>query len=385
MRDGKKLPKTYSIIKDQYSDSYAVASCDEFADAGQKLIFRHYNKDHQLLYEQNLPAPKDGFAYYRLMDMVVEGDTAIVAATYSYDKLVDDIKSRTFLSRINQGGVIHHTLPMTNTYCSNGMLTTDSLHTGYGLLTRSGFYPGDVAQGERNVFLIDGKTYEPVIYRKLNPTPKPDKYRVEKVRLRFHDEVNDGKEIEYSASEGLKVYTEKIGAVDEYYVLKGIGIEHYRSNTDFTVEQPVFKTQQSHRFFSAGRPSLFSLHQWNQGRLIFGNNAGYERGNDFLFSYQILNTAKGQYAAYNDLPENNIAQPKEPLNLDNDHYVAYLKPLSGEGPARALFNDSEDREEDVMILTCSGYYDQRTSTYAVVVLENWSKKTKKCKVAWITL
>ena len=376
-----------NIIKDKFSDAYAIADNNEFqSDPGQRLVLHHYDKLQKLMYSRNYSLPEASLDGVRFLDMIVEEDTAIIVLADCHKLSKGSNNNHTiYLSRITAQGIDHHKLTSIQKEDTKGMLTTDSAHTAFAVVLRSSNdYLSLYKEDQKLALLVDGATFETIFNKTLPALPVPDKYRIRTIGLRYKDLV-EPRDIAYSPEGGLTVHTETVDvlqSVDNFYHLKGVGSVSFNRNGEVLQGPQNFKAQ-----WTTGMP-FFTLHQWKNGIELYTPGRKYDfEYNQFSTSYYHFNTARGGYIVYNSRPQLEVANPKEPLNVatikTQDDVGVYLQRAGSTEPSINLFNVPEDGSANREILTGASSYHPTSATLALLVKEE-SRKDWVGKIAWVT-
>ncbi len=393
-------PPDIFVEKDPNSDCYAVIVYNDLAHETNKRIFvQHFNGDHKLINAAYFNAPNSNFKITRYLSAAVDGDKCVFLSTYaSSGKNAKSGLSGAFVSKLSAGSKNFENKAIPNTEKNrtvSSILRFNPKNNKLYLLKEyfvrktfidSVFDAELYCMNANSLNVLFSKQFE--INKIQSAVDAPVKKKYEFAGRPENMVINADNSISILMEETMVSKTSNSRGTRSggYKMINQTGISVY---SDAGVELNGYwcNKSQINNNLSAQKEMCYREHgRWYAARSkpflgMFENNA------DQYCSYEYIETSKGKYVLYNELPENFEKyfkrQPDAIRTYSNTVALLWKLGATENDKLKSLYGSySADKHSFNYIF--SGNYDKSTNTYTTVAIDV-NGKEKNAHVIWMDL
>ncbi len=380
-------PKNFHVVKDEFSDCYAVIKYDGLAPSPEKAIITvtHYDGNHNEINEAGFKFPAEyDYKFLQYLGMAVDKDKNKFLITYAFDTRASGGKrSMIFFSKLTADtkSFVHNPLEMTENFkktaaalrYNRGANTIDML-----LLT--------LTESKSNYMLTHTKITE--YYALLHISADAATFSAKSVRPL---------QLEKAAAYNRTVLNGK----KEYF---GLPL-NFAINQDFssTVTLENMREGTSTHLNDLAIIDLNRAGEEENAWIIRKQQSGYIKISPFeqyyreknaisgrttceYFSYNLVSTATSHYVIFNDLKDNFSKLPSEklaPMKPGDDAQIVCHRITNGEIKKFPLFDElKQSKNYEHRAIISSSNFRSSDNTYAVLLFERKGRE-KKARIAWV--
>jgi hypothetical protein len=385
------------IEKDPKSDCYAVIFFNGFAhDKDERIRVLHFDSTHKKINEAYYESPNGMFKYLRYIGAVVDGSKRVYLTTYGYNAARGgDELSRIIVSRLNAGEkeFKHNVLDFSEDFDeTQSIMLYNHSNNKIQLLTLS------LTKKKRNFLTQTTTSYYLVLLSYLDPETlsllgvKP----LVGEKVNAYGVSNIDKDYEFSGlpqqmlingDNTTTILSETVNIEahgnSTKTILGPIGISELSDTGAELKGYAINKRQQPEGTF----PKLY-ISSRSKGIFSYPQKIGFSSGNvNQYLSYDYVNTEKGRYVVFNDLPVNaekdeNEEKRKTVTYVSGTNAMCY-KLDEGKMEKFYLFGDPSDKNNSVFCNIEASDFNRSINTYATIIIQR-DGRDKQARVAWVT-
>jgi len=408
------------VEKDPYSDCYAVVFFDGMSpNRNTRIKMTHYDGTHKVLNTAYYDSPDGKYKYLRYIGAAVDGSKRAFVAAYGYNgKADEDTNPTVIVSRINAGEAkfSHSLIKVSNDFNDTKSVMLFNKNTNKIQLMTLTYAKGrsDVAN---DVYF--GSISPNYVYKKqlscisLLNYIDPESLNVVSVkplmctRVESYGQQNIDKEYEFDGvpqnmilnkDNTTTILMEELASVKKHHA--GRSMMSMGTTTYTTQLGPIGISELSDTGAEMNGYAISKLQQ-AQGKLpilymsgrakgIFAypmNNVAQKSDQNQFLSYDYINTDKGHYVIFNELPGNaergeEDEKRKMVKSVSTTNTICY-KLTDPKMEKTFLFGEPDGKKESTFCYIESSDYNKEIGTYATMIVER-DGRSKQARIAWIT-